>query len=267
MADCAVMVREAGHYLHRPARPGDTLCWPDGTQMLAHDVPDWDEITGKPLVFPPSTHTHAYSALTGIPATFAPAAHTHPQSEVTNLVADLANRSLVGHTHALADVTGLVAALAGKSDVGHTHAGLPIYAFATGDQTTTGTAGVNITGLGFTVAANTRYMGTLQFLYQSNNILAGPAIGATGPTMSEAFTATVHAPGSTSLGGLLANVGGLLSLTTTDQVNVDRPLTVHFKFRVGGTGGTLQFQFARGGLAGQTITSRASSTAQLFLAA
>ncbi len=73
---------------------------------------DWTDVTGKPITFPPSVHTHAiadvtglqaaldgkspvghthaYSSLTGIPATFAPSAHSHPQSDITNLVSDLA---------------------------------------------------------------------------------------------------------------------------------------------------------------------------------
>ena len=51
--------------------------------LLAH-VHTWSQITGKPTVFPPDTHTHDYTTdLTSVPATFAPSAHTHAWGDIT----------------------------------------------------------------------------------------------------------------------------------------------------------------------------------------
>ncbi len=238
MPDCQIMVLDVTGRFHRAATAGDTLCWPNGTPMLAIDVPDtwaWDHLTGVPTSFPSD-----WGSITGIPATFAPSAHTHPMSEII----------------------GLVSALAGKSDIGHTHTGIPVYARSVADITNTTTTAANVTGLSFTVAANTSYMGTVQFKYQCNGLLSGPALGFSGPTMSEALMATVHAPAAGGVGGIISNVGSLLTLSTTDQINTDRLLTAHFGFRVGGTGGTLQVQFARAGVAA-TVTARSGCVAQL----
>jgi hypothetical protein len=83
----------------------------------------WADITGKPLTFAPSTHTHAIADTTGLQTALdGKAATTHPHaiSDTTGLQTALdgkqpsGNYSLNGHTHTTANVTGLDAALAGK---------------------------------------------------------------------------------------------------------------------------------------------------------
>jgi hypothetical protein len=95
----------------------------------------WQEITGKPLVFPPDLHTHeiseveglqaaldaagggeggtvslAWSEITGKPSTFPPSVHTHvlAWSEISSKPATFPPSA---HTHTQGDVTGLGAAL------------------------------------------------------------------------------------------------------------------------------------------------------------
>jgi hypothetical protein len=58
----------------------------------------WEDITGKPSTFPPSSHTHAISDTTGLQSA-------------------LDGKAAASHTHAQSDVTGLVSALAAKADL------------------------------------------------------------------------------------------------------------------------------------------------------
>jgi hypothetical protein len=44
---------------------------------------NWANLPGKPAVFPPAPHTHAYGDLTGIPSSFPPAAHSHAWGDIT----------------------------------------------------------------------------------------------------------------------------------------------------------------------------------------
>lgn len=45
----------------------------------------WDELTGKPATFPPTSHTQAWSTITSRPTEFPPSAHTHPIEQVNGL--------------------------------------------------------------------------------------------------------------------------------------------------------------------------------------
>jgi len=78
----------------------------------------WVSLPGKPAVFPPASHTHAYADLTGIPATFAPSAHTHGWAEITGKPSLYPPSS---HTHLWADITDKPTTFAPAT---HTHAGL-----------------------------------------------------------------------------------------------------------------------------------------------
>jgi hypothetical protein len=96
----------------------------------------WDNVSGKPATFPPSSHTHVaanitdfatavaavsppvdWNSLTGKPATFAPSAHTHTASAIadfnTAAAAAAPVQSVAGRTGAVtlavADVSGAVA--------------------------------------------------------------------------------------------------------------------------------------------------------------
>lgn len=56
-------------------------------------------------------HTHSWEQVTGKPATFPPSTHTHPVSQVTGLQAALDAKAATAHTHTVGNVTGLQAAL------------------------------------------------------------------------------------------------------------------------------------------------------------
>lgn len=53
--------------------------------ILAGDlggVTDWDDLTGKPSVFPPASHSHSWGSITSKPTEFPPESHTHTKGEV-----------------------------------------------------------------------------------------------------------------------------------------------------------------------------------------
>ncbi len=94
----------------------------------------WANLTGKPAVFAPAPHTHAYADLTGVPTSFAPSAHTHAWSDIagkpnlfppsahTHLWADITDKPVTfppsAHSHAWGEITGKPATFAPSA---HTH--------------------------------------------------------------------------------------------------------------------------------------------------
>ena len=67
---------------------GHTHPWSQLTEVPltfppAEHTHPWDQVTGKPATFPPSAHTHTWDQVTSKPTTFPPSSHTHPWSEVT----------------------------------------------------------------------------------------------------------------------------------------------------------------------------------------
>ena len=87
----------------------------DGEIRFSDLVPALD---GGSELYAAFSHTHeggggstAWNDITGKPSTFPPSTHTHPQSDVTGLVADLSGKAATVHTHAISDVTDLQTAL------------------------------------------------------------------------------------------------------------------------------------------------------------
>lgn len=106
-------------------------------------VLSWNNITGKPSVFPPDTHTHSESEITNLASDL-----ESINNDIGTINNTLSNKSNVGHTHAKSDVNGLVnvldtinETLENKSDVGHTHSYLPL----SGGTLTGNLAGTNAT--------------------------------------------------------------------------------------------------------------------------
>lgn len=71
-----------------------------GTAWISNNLGsiDWDDVTGKPATFPPSSHTHAISDTTGLQTALdgkAATSHTHVKADITDFA----------HTHLLADIT------------------------------------------------------------------------------------------------------------------------------------------------------------------
>jgi hypothetical protein len=117
--------------------------YPIGSSSSA-GLTGWQEITGKPLTFPPDEHAHemsdiagllaaleaagageggtvslAWEEITGKPATFPPAAHTHAWASITDKPTTF---TPAPHSHAVVDVTGLQAALDGKAAIAYVDA-------------------------------------------------------------------------------------------------------------------------------------------------
>ncbi|WP_418139211.1 phage tail protein [Oceanimonas smirnovii] len=47
--------------------------------QLASYYLEWNNLTGKPATFPPSSHAHSWNSITGKPATFPPSGHNHDE--------------------------------------------------------------------------------------------------------------------------------------------------------------------------------------------
>lgn len=62
---------------------------PVGNYALVGHSHGWDQITGKPSTFAPSTHRHSWGELDGVPSSFTPSAHGHSITEVSGLQAAL----------------------------------------------------------------------------------------------------------------------------------------------------------------------------------
>jgi len=69
----------------------------------AEGPPAWEDVTGKPSVFPPAAHTHDWGDVTGTPATYPPSAHSHVVADVVDFPATMPPSA---HTHPWEQVTG-----------------------------------------------------------------------------------------------------------------------------------------------------------------
>lgn len=203
----------------------------------------WNDITGKPATFAPSTHSHD--------ASYAVIGHNHDADYesagaasvalATALAADfsgdyndLTNKPVL-FSGAYADLTGKptlgdssskdVGTAAGTVAAGdHTHAGGSdpwTYAVLATDKTASAAAAINI-GLGFTPAANTKYEFVARLMVRTATATVGPRPGvawASGLTDGVVFiqqtssaTANVFANGNINA-AVLAPVGGLPNAT------------------------------------------------------
>ena len=91
----------------------------------------WDNVTGKPDIYPPESHTHDMIQVTGLEdelssmqsdiANKANSNHTHSISNITNLQSTLNGKANTEHTHEIADVTNLQTQLNGKAASSHNH--------------------------------------------------------------------------------------------------------------------------------------------------
>lgn len=79
-------------------------------------------VGGGSALYAAFSHTHpgggeggpvTWNDITGKPSTFTPSTHTHVQADVTGLVASLSGKAATVHTHAQGDVTGLSTTLSG----------------------------------------------------------------------------------------------------------------------------------------------------------
>jgi hypothetical protein len=91
----------------------------------------WNDVTGKPTTFTPSTHTHPISQVTDLQASLdAKQAIVSGVSSteigyldgVTSAIqTQIDGKAATSHTHAISDTTGLQTALDGKAATSHTH--------------------------------------------------------------------------------------------------------------------------------------------------
>lgn len=79
------------------------LPWSAGMTFLntspGGDLVFWDDIEGKPVVFPPETHTHLWKDIANKPTEFPPAAHSHDAGEIKSGVFDPARIPVMDGAH------------------------------------------------------------------------------------------------------------------------------------------------------------------------
>jgi hypothetical protein len=241
------------------------------------------DLTGKPTLFDGN-----YSSLAGVPAAFTPAAHDQAISTITGLQAALDGKQAAGsYEPANANIQAHVASSHAPSNAqknsditkaeieakligeisSHTHASSGgsdpwTYLRLANDFTTTSASAVDVTGLGFTPAANQRYEFVGRFMVRTATATVGPRPGlawATGLSDGVAFiqqtssaTANVFANGNITA-SVLAPVGGVP--TTTGSW----PALIEGQATAGATpSGSIRVQLASE-TAGTTVTMKAGS--------
>lgn len=102
------------------------LPWSSGLTYLntapTGEIVFWDEIQGKPVVFPPESHTHLITEVDGLQAALDSKQASGDYASNSDLSSGLASKANTSHTHTVANVTGLQTALDGKAPTSHTHA-------------------------------------------------------------------------------------------------------------------------------------------------
>ncbi|XDD46379.1 hypothetical protein AB3N60_17000 [Leptospira sp. WS39.C2] len=73
----------------------------------------WDELTGKPTVFPPSAHGHDWNDINGKPTSFTPILHGHDWDEVTGKPTSFPPEV---HSHSQSNIIGLLDTIANLQD-------------------------------------------------------------------------------------------------------------------------------------------------------
>ena len=189
-------------------------------------VPDWADVTGKPLTFVPSTHGHVISEVTGLQGALDAkmAIHTHPYKsdgwyptweEVTGKPLTFVPSA---HNHIISEVTGLQTALDGKMAI-HTHpyradTWVPAWSEITSKPEWVAKMGWD--GTAVTVASTLRITGNLE---ASEKVIAWVA-GAVGSSVLASLTATAPLRKSTD-----SNI--VLDYNTTQfEVNVSNQLQI-----------------------------------------
>lgn len=79
---------------------------------------EWDDVTLKPIVYPPDTHSHIKSEITDFE-------HDHVKNDITDFEHEHVKDDITdfAHEHIIGDVNGLQTALDGKSSTTHDHDG------------------------------------------------------------------------------------------------------------------------------------------------
>lgn len=225
-------------------------------QSLTEVTPDWANVSGKPVAFPPASHTHddlptpgQKNALAGTQGTPGlnnqyvttqdarlsdarpPAPHTHPWAEVTGQPATYPPSA---HTHPASEITGLPG--------GDTVVKL------TADQASTASALANTTGLSFAVTAGQTYRFAAVIVYRTAVLTTGIRLGATTPAFT-VYSANVTINGiavdgtGAAFHGALTTSGDSVVSPSVAAINTDYTALINGVL-VPSANGTFQLQHA-----------------------
>lgn len=170
---------------------------------------DWDDVTGKPSTFAPSTHGHAIGDVTGLQTaldgkqaagSYAAATHGHIIADVTGLQTALNGKQASGsyaaatHTHTASQITDFAAAVALVPGFGGFGGGDPwTYVKLVSNAVTTAT-GNTATGLAFAPDPLSHYVVEGQLFLQAAATTTGARPGLSWPTGTTQEVGWVLAP-------------------------------------------------------------------------
>lgn len=160
--------------------PGGSVSWGDILGTLANQTDLQAALDGKAT----ASHTHAISAITNLQTTLdgkAASAHGHAVEDVTGLQTQLDGKAALSHTH---DASAIVSGVIDAARLPPSEGGADPWTYLrlTSDFPTTSNTAVNITGLAFTPAANTRYEFEASLLLRTATATVGPRPGIAWPT-------------------------------------------------------------------------------------
>ena len=224
----------------------------------------WDEVSGKPTAFAPSTHGHPFSDITGIVSTAQLPSDVALDQDLTSYQPKSEKGTANGYAGLGTD--GKVPAAQLPASGG----GVPTVK-KTADQASSLLTYSDITGLGFTLLANTSYEFKYRLIFQSSSTTNGFGFSLNGPLTPPLlhyevrYQTTANATAGTSVvtSRMDTAYDAMPATAATIAQAVNLVCMIEGLITTGAVGGTLIPRF-RGELTTANITVKAGSVGRLF---